>query len=331
MKPRKLYAGNPGVEYHVAAQGASSDVAEFVGMIQEAGLDTPVAWFSHQHQEARPGLWLTEGNFRLKNGSFVDPWSLDCYGAQYYEPWSSGRHTCLRIGYTETVPAEAKPFATVGEFLDVLTEFVPEVAAVVAANEAAGQEAAAADEEAAGADAADTAGVATTEVPEGEAAGADVPVEDATDADGTPAGAATAEASEGAEAAAVSAAQVTAAIAGADLAAEVVASAPADANGQESELTADGNLVATEPAGGAATEAKTSGDAAADAAAEAEASGDAAAGDVEDSESALPVIECSRLIQPDADFEKHGALTRGWHIQVWEADDENTPYLVVFG
>ncbi len=321
MKPRKLYAGNPGVEYHVAAQGASSDVAEFVGMIQEAGLDTPVAWFSHQHQEARPGLWLTEGNFRLKNGSFVDPWSLDCYGAQYYEPWSSGRHTCLRIGYIETVPAEAKPFATVGEFLDVLTEFVPEVAAVVAANEAAGQEAAATDEEAAGADAAD-------------AAGEDVPVEDAADADGAPAGAATAEASEGTEAAAVSAAQVMAAIAGADLAAEVVASVPADANGQESELPTDGNLaeaVATEPAGNPATEAKTSGDAAADAAAEAEASGDAAAGDVEDSESALPVIECSRLIQPDADFEKHGALTRGWHIQVWEADDENTPYLVVFG
>ncbi|MEE0705321.1 MAG: hypothetical protein UCH28_02940, partial [Adlercreutzia sp.] len=168
MKPRKLYAGNPGVEYHVAAQGASSDVAEFVGMIQEAGLDTPVAWFSHQHQEARPGLWLTEGNFRLKNGSFVDPWSLDCYGAQYYEPWSSGRHTCLRIGYTETVPVEAKPFATVGEFLDVLTEFVPEVAAVVAANEAAGQEVGAADEEAS----------------EGEAAGEDAPVEDAVGSEG---------------------------------------------------------------------------------------------------------------------------------------------------
>ncbi len=321
MKPRKLYAGNPGVEYHVAAQGASSDVAEFVGMIQEAGLDTPVVWFSHQHQEARPGLWLTEGNFRLKNGSFVDPWSLDCYGAQYYEPWSSGRHTCLRIGYIETVPAEAKPFATVGEFLDVLTEFVPEVAAVVAANEAAGQEAAATDEEAAGADAAD-------------AAGEDVPVEDAADADGAPAGAATAEASEGAEAAAVSAAQVMAAIAGADLAAEVVASVPADANGQESELPTDGNLaeaVATEPAGSAVTEAEASGEAAADAAAEAKTRGDAAADDVEDSEPALPVIECSRLIQPDADFEKHGALTRGWHIQVWEADDENTPYLVVFG
>lgn len=245
MKPRKLYAGNPGVDYHVAAQGASSDVAEFVGMIQEAGLDTPVAWFSHQHQEARPGLWLTEGNFRLKNGSFVDPWSLDCYGAQYYEPWSSGRHTCLRIGYTETVPAEAKPFATVGEFLDVLTEFVPEVAAVVAANEAAGQEAGAAAD---------------------EAAGEDVPVEDVVASEGASAGAATAEASEGAEAAAVSAAQVTAAVA-----------------------------------------------------------------DAESSEPTLPVIECSRLIQPDADFEKHGALTRGWHIQVWEADDEDTPYLVVFG
>lgn len=287
MKPRKLYAGNSGVDYHVAAQGASSDVAEFVGMIQEAGLDTPVAWFSHRHQEARPGLWLTEGNFRLKNGSFVDPWSLDCYGAQYYEPWSSGRHTCLRIGYTETVPAEAKSFATVGEFLEVLTEFVPEVAAVVAANEAAGQEAGAAvSDEAAG----------------DEAAGGDAPVE----------GAATAEASEGAEAAAVSAAQVTAAVADAELAAEVVAGAPADANGQESELTAGGNLAATEPAGGVAAKSD-------------------AADDAESSEPTLPVIECSRLIQPDADFEKHGALTRGWHIQVWEAEDEDTPYLVVFG
>lgn len=327
MKPRKLYAGNPGVEYHVAAQGASSDVAEFVGMIQEAGPDTPVAWFSHQHQEARPGLWLTEGNFRLKNGSFVDPWSLDCYGAQYYEPWSGGRHTCLRIGYTEIVPTEAKPFATVGEFLDVLIEFVPEVAAVVAANETAGQEAGAADDEAA----------------EGEAAGEDVPAGDAAGSegwgsdlptDGASAAAATAEASEGAEAAAVSAAQVTAAVAGADLAAEVVASAPADANGQESELPTSGNLaeaVATEPAGGAAAEAEASGDAAAGAAAAAEASGDAAADAVEDSEPALPAIECSRLIQPDADFEKHGALTRGWRIQVWEADDESTPYLVVFG
>lgn len=293
MKPRKLYAGNPGVEYHVAAQGASSDVAEFVGMIQEAGLDTPVAWFSHQHQEARPGLWLTEGNFRLKNGSFVDPWSLDCYGAQYYEPWSSGRHTCLRIGYTETVPPEAKPFATVGEFLDVLTEFVPEVAAVVAANEVAGQEPGAAAPD--------------------EAAAEGVPVEDAAGSEGAPAGAATAEASEGAEAAAVSAAQVTAAVADAELAAEVVAGAPADANGRESELPTDGNLAATEPAGGVAAES------------------DAAADDAEGSEPVLPVIECSRLIQPDADFEKHGALTRGWHIQVWEADDENTPYLVVFG
>lgn len=292
MKPRKLYAGNPGVEYHVAAQGASSDVAEFVGMIQEAGLDTPVAWFSHQHQEARPGLWLTEGNFRLKNGSFVDPWSLDCYGAQYYEPWSSGRHTCLRIGYTETVPAEAKPFATVGEFLDVLTEFVPEVAAVVAANEVAGQE----------------AGAAVSD----EAADEGVPVEYAAGSEGVPAGAAAAEASEGAEAAAVSAAQVTAPVADAELAAEVVAGAPADGNGRESELPADGNLAATEPAGGAAAESD-------------------AADDDESSEPTLPVIECSRLIQPDADFEKHGALTRGWHIQVWEADDENTPYLVVFG
>ncbi|MEE0704759.1 MAG: hypothetical protein UCH28_00070, partial [Adlercreutzia sp.] len=120
----------------------------------------------------------------------------------------------------------------------------------------------------------------------------------------------------------------------AELAAEAVAGAPADANGQESELAAGGNLaeaVATEPAAVAAAEAEASGDAAAGAVTEAEASGDAAADAVEDSEPALPVIECSRLIQPDADFEKHGALTRGWHIQVWEADDENTPYLVVFG
>lgn len=127
MKPFK-YAEAPDVDFQMAGKIETEDRAELLAFLAEVPADTPVAWYSHKDEQGHPGVWLRRGNYRLKHGSFVDPSDLSCYAAQYYEPFSSGRHECLQIGRSPQAvqkPEDALATATVRELMGAIDQLAP--------------------------------------------------------------------------------------------------------------------------------------------------------------------------------------------------------------
>ena len=127
MKPFK-YAETPEVDFQMAEKIETEDRAELLAFLAEVPADAPVAWYSHKDEQGHAGVWLRRGNYRLKHGSFVDPSDLSCYAAQYYEPFSSGRHECLQIGRSpqaDQKPEDALAAATVRELMDAIDQLAP--------------------------------------------------------------------------------------------------------------------------------------------------------------------------------------------------------------
>lgn len=116
---------NPTVDFRKVESIETEDAAAFAAFLDAVAPETPVAWYSHKDEAARPGAWVRRGMYRLKHGSFVDPSDLSCYAAQYYEPFASGRHECVQIGRTpETMamPGDVTPAPTAGALAAAIRE-----------------------------------------------------------------------------------------------------------------------------------------------------------------------------------------------------------------
>lgn len=127
MKPFK-YTEALDVDFQMAEKIETEDRAELLAFLAKVPAETPVAWYSHKDEQGHPGVWLRRGNYRLKHGSFVDPSDLSCYAAQYYEPFSSGRHECLQIGRSPQAaqkPEDALATATAQELMDAIDQLAP--------------------------------------------------------------------------------------------------------------------------------------------------------------------------------------------------------------
>lgn len=122
------YSAYPAADYTLDSKVETEEPAEFAAFLRTVPADAPVAWYSHKDEGAHLGVWVRRSTYRLKHGSFVDPYELSAYAAQYYEAAEGGRHEAVQIGRTpETMaaPEGVLPVATAGQLLEALTGLVP--------------------------------------------------------------------------------------------------------------------------------------------------------------------------------------------------------------
>ena len=108
----------------------AADIPTFLTQLEAIDDEVALAWKSNKDKGAYPGIWLRHGHYKLKHGSFVDPYDLSCYAAQYYVADEAGRHFCSQIGHGLEGPEDAVVLESVGQLRDALTnllvEYVPE-------------------------------------------------------------------------------------------------------------------------------------------------------------------------------------------------------------
>lgn len=136
------YSENPAADFRIERKIETDDPTEFVAFLASVSAEAPVAWYSHKDEGAHPGVWVRRGNYRLKHGSFVDPSDLSAYAAQYYEPFSSGRHEAVQIGRTPVsmaMPEDVTPAATVAALIEAIQALTPEIAPAATTDEGPGE------------------------------------------------------------------------------------------------------------------------------------------------------------------------------------------------
>ncbi|MGN0039332.1 MAG: hypothetical protein ACI36Y_09435 [Coriobacteriales bacterium] len=119
------YTEMPGVAFELAERLESRELAEFAQLLAQVGEGVELGWRGPEERTAHPGVALARGTYRIKQGSFVDPFDLSVYGGQYYEANPAAHNDCLHLSDERRAPQGAQLLRTAGELQAALAALLP--------------------------------------------------------------------------------------------------------------------------------------------------------------------------------------------------------------